>query len=348
MKSVAHCVSRILGRLAIAVGALATLSAAAAAATLEKPRVHIAVGGKAGLYYLPLTIAERLGYFKDEGLDVEISDFAGGSKALEALVGGSVDVVSGAYEHTISMAAKGQHIRAFALMGRSPAITIAVSSEQGAKVNGPKDLKGLKFGVSAPGSSTNIALNTYLAKGGLKPSDVSIIGVGTAAGALAALRSGQIDGISNIEPVMTMLERKKEVKVLASTNTLKGTEALFGGAMPAATLYAYDDFLKKYPNTAQALANAIVRADQWLAKAGPSDVVGTVPESYQLGDKALYLAAFAAQREAFSPDGLMPESGPATAIKALASFDPQLDPAKINLADTWTNDFAKRANQKAR
>lgn len=320
--------------------------AVAAAEPLEKPNVSIAVGGKASLYYLPLSIAERLGYFKDEGLTVEISDFAGGAKALEALVGGSVDVVSGAYEHTINMQAKGQHIRSFALMGQSPAITIGVASSKAATVDGPKDLKGMKIGVTAPGSSTNIALNTYLAKGGLKPTDVSVIGVGTGAGALAAIRSGQIDGISNIEPVMTILEQKNEVKVLVTTRTAKGTEGLFGGAMPAATLYTTDDFIRKYPRTTQALANAIVRADRWLAKAGPSDVLRTVPENYQLGDKALYLAAFASQRNAYSTDGLIPESGPRTALRALASFDPKLDAAKIKLGDTFTNEFAKRADLK--
>jgi NitT/TauT family transport system substrate-binding protein len=333
-----------LGALGAALLALGATDAVAQA--LEKTKISLAVGGKNGLYYLPLTIAERLGYFKDEGLDVEISDFAGGAKSLEALVGGSVDVVAGAYEHTINMQVKGQHIRAFALMGRSPAISIGVATDKAKDIKGPKDLKGLKFGVSAPGSSTNIALNTYLAKGGLKPSDVAVIGVGSTAGSLAAFRSGQIDAMSNVEPVMTMLEQKGDVKILASSRTPKGTEEMFGGAMPAATLYAYDDFLKKNPNTAQALANAIVRADKWLAKAGPSDVVKTVPESYQLGDKALYLAAFNAQREAFSPDGLMPDSGPATAVKVLASFDPKIDPAKVKLADTWTNDFAKRANLK--
>lgn len=331
---------------AILVGTLA--SDAAFAQALEKTKVSLAVGGKAGLYYLPLTIAERLGYFKDEGLDVEISDFAGGAKSLEALIGGSVDVVAGAFEHTVNMQTRGQHIRAFVLMGRSPAISIGVATEKAAAVKGPKDLKGFKFGVSAPGSSTNVALNTYLAKGGLKGSDVAIIGVGSTAGSLAAMRSGQIDGMSNVEPVMTMLEQKNEVKILVSTRTVKGTEELFGGTMPAATLYAFDDFIKKYPNTTQALANAIVRADKWLAKAGPADVIKTVPESYQLGDKALYLAAFAAQRDAYSPDGLMPESGPPTAVKALASYDPKIDPAKIRLAETYTNDFAKRANQKYR
>ena len=61
---------------------------------LEKTKVAIAVGGKAAFYYLPLTIAEQVGYFKAEGLEVEISDFAGGSRALQAVVGGSADLVS--------------------------------------------------------------------------------------------------------------------------------------------------------------------------------------------------------------------------------------------------------------
>ena len=69
---------------------------------LEKTKVQIAVGGKPLIYYLPLSIAEARGYFKDEGLDVSIADFAGG-KALQAVVGGSADVVSGAFEHTLAM-----------------------------------------------------------------------------------------------------------------------------------------------------------------------------------------------------------------------------------------------------
>lgn len=69
----------------------------------EKPRLTIAVGGKSALYNLPLTIAERKGYFKEAGLQVNIADFAGGGKASQALIGGSADVVSGAYEHTIRL-----------------------------------------------------------------------------------------------------------------------------------------------------------------------------------------------------------------------------------------------------
>ena len=100
--------------------AVALAFAGAAHAQLEKRDVHIAVGGKVALYYLPLTITERLGYFKDEGLNVRISDFPGGTRSLEAVVGGSADVVAGAYEHTINMQSRKQHFQAFVLTGAAP------------------------------------------------------------------------------------------------------------------------------------------------------------------------------------------------------------------------------------
>ena len=107
-------------RFVIASAALAAAPAVLQAQVIDKPKLTIAVGGKNLLYYLPLTIAESLGYFKAEGLDVTIADFAGGSRALQAVVGGSADVVSGAFEHTLNMQAKGQKLRAFALQGRAP------------------------------------------------------------------------------------------------------------------------------------------------------------------------------------------------------------------------------------
>src|SRR5438034_10939885 len=98
----------------------------AVAQTPEKTKISIGVGGKSLFYYLPLTIAERQGYFKAEGLDVEILDFPGGARALQALLGGSVDIVSGAYEHTVSQQAKGQSIEALVLQGRYSGIVLAL------------------------------------------------------------------------------------------------------------------------------------------------------------------------------------------------------------------------------
>ena len=331
---------------------LAALAAAASVAPslwaqprLEKTRVAIAVGGKAAFYNLPLTIAEQLGYFKAEGLDVEISDFKGGSLALQAVVGGTADVVSGAYEHTINLQAKGQQFQAFVLQGRAPQISMGISPRTMPGYKGVADLRGKKIGVSAPGSSTNMVANRILLRAGLTASDVSFIGVGTSTGALTAFRSGQIDAMSNTDPVMTMLEQKGEIRIIADTRTLKGTVEVFGGPMPAGCLYAPREFVQKHPNTAQALANAIVHSLKWLQTAGPGDIIKTVPEAYLLGDRALYLAAFNKVREAISPDGMFPDDGGNIALRALASFDASIKPDQIDLARTFTNQFARRAKR---
>ena len=178
---------------ALAGGALSGAPLAFAQAQAGAAKVAIAVGGKNLFYYLPLTIAERRNYFKDEGLDVEISDFAGGAKALQAAVGGSADVVSGAFEHTLLLQAKGQMFREFVLQGRAPQIVLAVSKKAMPNYKSIADLKGKKIGVTAPGSSTSIMASFVLAKAGLTASDVAFIGVGAGAGAIAALQSGQID-----------------------------------------------------------------------------------------------------------------------------------------------------------
>jgi NitT/TauT family transport system substrate-binding protein len=152
--------------------------------------------------------------------------------------------------------------------------------------------------------------------------------------------------MSNTDPVMTMLEQKGEVKIISDTRTLKGTNDVFGGPMPAACFYTHAEFVQKNPNTCQALANAIVHGLKWLQTAGPSDIIKTVPEAYLLGDRALYLASFNKVREAIALDGLLPEEGTRTALKALASFEPSIKPDKIDLGRTFTNEFALRAKQK--
>jgi len=317
-----------------------------AQARVEKAKVVIAVGGKAAFYALPLTIAEQLGFFKAEGLDVVINDFAGGAQALQSALEGGADVVSGAFEHTIALQAKNQFFQAFVLQGRAPQIALGVSRKTLPAYRGLADLRGKKIGVSAPGSSTNMVASLVLSRGGIKPGEVTFVGVGTGVSALAAIRSGQVDAVCNSDPVMTMLEQKGDIRVIADTRTLKGTVEVFGGAMPAGCLYAPTVFLEKNPNTAQALANAIVHSLKWLQTAGPSDLMKTVPEAYLLGDRGLYLASFDKVREAIALDGLIPEDGARVALKALGSFEPTLNADKIDLAKTFTNEFSRKAKAK--
>jgi NitT/TauT family transport system substrate-binding protein len=333
-------------RLFLATAAALATPAVVRAQALEKPKVSIAVGGKNLLYYLPLTVAEALGYFKAEGLDAQIVDFAGGSQALRAVVGGSADVVSGAFEHTVNMQSKGQRLKAFVLQGRAPQIVLAINRKTMPGFKSIADLKGRKIGVTAPGSSTNVMANFVLAKAGLKPADVSFVGVGATNAAIAAIRQGQIDALSHLDPVVTILERAGDIQVVTDTRIVSEAEKVFGGPMPAACLYAPEAFIEKNPQTVQAMANAIVRADKWIQAAGPAEIIKVVPEGFLLGDRAVYIDAFLKSKGALSPDGMIPDKGPETALRALASVDAEIGKATLDLKAVYTNDFVKRANAK--
>lgn len=325
------------------------LSAAASgivAAAPEKAGVVIAVGGKPSLYYLPLTIAERLGYFTDEGLKVEIVDFAGGAKALQAMMGGSADVVCGGFDHVVLMRAKGQKLRAFALQVATPALSLGIATKRAAGYQSPGDLQGMKIGVSAPGSSTHIFVNHLLASAGLSADAVSIIGVGTGPAAAAAMQAGHLDAIANIEPTMTLLEESGAIKVVVETVSVKGATAVFGTPLPAGSLYTREEFVKANPGTVQALTNAMVRSLKWLQKASADEVAAAVPPEYLAGDRKLYLAGLRKMRESYSKDGLYSAAAVAAQLKALAAFEPSVREAGMDPAQTYTNEYVNAALKK--
>ncbi|MGH6816970.1 MAG: ABC transporter substrate-binding protein [Hyphomicrobiaceae bacterium] len=323
----------------------AVLAPALALAAPETKKVTLGVGGKPALYYLPLTLCERLGYFKEQGLDVEINDFAGGAKSLQALVGGSVDVVTGAYEHTIRMQSKKQDIRAVIELGRYPGITLGVKADKAAAFKSFADLKGMKVGVTAPGSSTNMLVWYLMAKAGLKKDDAAYIGVGTGASAVAAIKKGEIDAISNVDPVIAKLEADKDIVVVAETRTTEGTTKVFGGPMPAAVLYIKNDFIEKNPNTVQALVNALYKTLMWMKTATPEQIVGLVPAEYLLGDKGLYTTAVKASLQSYSQDGVVSADGQKRSVEFLRQFEVELKDVEIDLAKTWDDRFVKKAAQ---
>jgi NitT/TauT family transport system substrate-binding protein len=331
--------------LALALALLSFATPPATAQAPEKPKITIGVGGKPLFYYLPLTIAERQGYFKTEGLDVEILDFPGGARALQALLGGSVDVVSGAYEHTISQQAKGQDIEALVLQGKYAGIVLGMSKAKAASYKTPGDLKGMKIGVTAPGSSTNMFVNILLAKTALKPDAVSIIGVGATAGAVAIMKRGDIDAIANLDPVIAQLEAGGDLVPVVDTRTTQGMQYVYGGAYAAGCIYVPVDFAKKYPNTAQAIVNAMVRALRFIQIATPDQIVASVPAEYYT-DKALYKAALEKNLETYKHDGSISIDAGRNVLRDLRSFDQTVQNANIDVAKTINMTFQQKAAQK--
>ena len=225
---------------------------------VEKPDLVLGVGGKSSLYYLPLTLAERLGYFKEQGLNVTITDFGGGSKSLQSLIGGSADVVTGAYEHTIRMQSKGQDIAAVIELGRFPGMVLAVRKDKAAQVKSFGDLKGMKIGVSAPGSSTNFFVNALIARDGVKPDEVSIIGVGTGLSAVAAIKKGEIDAIVNLDPVMTKLDQDGDIVISRGLPHRRRQHEAVRRQQPGGRGLSQDRLHRKNPVTVQHLVNGFL------------------------------------------------------------------------------------------
>lgn len=315
----------------------------AAQAQVEKPNLTIAVGGKSFLQYAPLVLADRLGYFKNEGLNVQIVDVQGGSKALQAMMGGSADLTAGAYDHTIQLQAKGQSIVGTVLFSRFPGISIGIRTELAAGFKGPASLKGMKIGVTSPGSQTHFAVSYIMTRAGLKPDDASFIGVGAGASAVAAIEHGEIDAISNADPAMTELETSGKVKIIADSRTSAGNEAAFGGPYPSGTVYAKRAFLEANPKTVQAMVNAFVRTLKWIEKASPEQIADAMPPEFSVGNRALYLASIRNSREAWSPDGRFSQQGADTALHILTNFDPSIAAASVDLSATFTNVFVDAA-----
>ncbi len=343
-----HCPAR--RRFAAGLLAAAALPAAplrAQQARPEKPRLTVAVGGKSNLLYLPLTIAEQLGYFRSEGLNVEFSDAGSAQRALELVQEGAAEVCASTFDQVLMQLSRGQAYQAFVMQCRAPQVALGVSNRSLSHYRSAADLKGRRVGVADPGSLAGVLARLVLARAGLRPDEVMWVDIGPGA-AVSALRGGQLDALVQWEPAISILEQRAEVRIVADSRTLKGTADIFGGPMPATCLHAPTDFVQRHPATCQALAHAVVHALKWLQTAGPGDILKAVPEAYLLGDRALYLAAFSKVRESISPDGLMEPDAARNALRVLAASDIGLRPERVDAERAYTNDFARRAKQRFR
>ena len=179
---------------------------------------------------------------------------------------------------------------------------------------------------------------------GLKPDEASFIGTGSGGTVVAAVQHGEVDGISNADPMFTKLDKEGLVTVVADTRTMEGTQKVYGGPYPAAVLYASASFIEKNPNTTQALVNAFVRGLKWVQAHNAEEISKMMPEEYALGDKKLFIESIQANHDAYSPDGRFLKDAPETAYKVLKAFDPSVQNAKIDLSKTYTSKFVDAAN----
>jgi NitT/TauT family transport system substrate-binding protein len=325
----------------LAASLAATMCACAGAKAPGLRHVRLAVGGQNQMVYLPTTLAQQLGFYREEGLDVELQDFAGGAKALQAAVGGSADVVSGFYDHTIQMAAEGRDYVAFVTMLRFPGLVLVTSPQGAATLTSIGDLKGKIAGVTTAGSSSQMLLTYILQRNGVAADAVSITAIGSAATAIAALEHGKVDVGMVADPAFTLVQRRNPgVRVLADLRTADGVNAALGThAYPASVLYASAGWIRGNRDTTERLARAITRTLAWMQTHTPQEIAAKTPKEFRGEDDTLYVEALKASMPMFSPDGRMPAEGTEVVRTLLAGSMEKVRNASIDLSKTYTNEF---------
>ncbi|MEV4255615.1 ABC transporter substrate-binding protein [Spirillospora sp. NPDC049652] len=309
--------------------------------------VKIMVGGIDKVIYLPAKLTDQLGYFKEQGLDVQLLTEPAGAIAENVLISGDVQGVVGFYDHTVDLQTKGKCIESVVQFADVPGEAEMVATDKAGKISSPAAFKGAKLGVTSPGSSTDFLTRALAVRAGVQPSDYTTVKAGAGATFIAALGNGGIDAGMTTDPTIAKLTTSGKAKVMLDMRTKEGTRKALGGLYPAASLYMDCDYVKSNPETVQKLANAFVKTLGWIKAHKPEEIAAKMPADYAGGDPALYKKAIADSVGMFTADGVMPADGAKNVLEVLAQFSPNVKGKKdtIDLSKTYTTDFVTKAKQ---
>ena len=285
----------------LAAGGWAASTAHSAVTDFQKVRLGVSMRGT--MAHFPLVLADQMGYFRPLGIQIEWHDVDSDAQALQALTAGAVDVVSGDFEQVLDLNEQGHKVKAFVLQSRTPQISLGIALRRLPAFQGLADLRRFKIGIADWGSPSHAMARLWCLQAGLSPRDHPFVVVGAMPAAMENLRSGVVDALCHNDPLMSWLEYKSDLRVVAETRTLQGAQLWMGGACAATCLFAKSEFLQHKPEVVQGLSDGVVRALKWLMTAGPTDLLKSVPPHAWLGDRAFYLGTVDKVRESYSLDG---------------------------------------------
>ncbi len=332
---IARRIVRWIGMTVIATGCLSSAAA--------DGKIIIIAAGLEKQIYLPARLAMQLGYFQDQGLDVELLNESAGANAQDMLLAGAAQGVVGAYDHTVLLQAKGKSVQSVVQFTQSPGEVELVSSKMASEISSAADFRNRNLGVTGLGSSTAF-LTLYLASlNGIKPHEFSLVPVGSGTSFVQAMQQGRIDAGMTTEPTASALLSTGEANVLTDLRTPASTQKALGGLYPFACLYMQTAWIKTHRNEVQRLSNALVKALVFIQNHSASEIANQLPPEDWAGNKPLYIKSLAASKSMFTPDGVMPATGPATVLKVLSTINRAVMGKHIDLSQTFTTEFTKIA-----
>jgi len=328
--------TRIFQALALAAVVLASSAAVAA------DKVTIMVGGYEKHIYLPAKLAEGLGYFKAEGLDVELLNEGSGVDAENEMLAGAVQGVVGFYDHCVDLQTKGKYVESVVQFSQAPGEVELVSTKH-PEIKSMADLRGKSLGVTGLGSSTNFLSQYLMVKAGVPLGEFSTIPVGAGTTFIAAMTQDKIQAGMTTEPTISRLLKTGEARVLIDMRSVEKTKQALGGTYPAASLYMPTDWVEKNKPTVQKLANAFVKTLKYISTHSAAEIADKMPKDFYAGDKEGYVKALADGKAMFTADGVMPAGGPETVLAVLSAFSKNVKGKTVDLSKTYTTEFVKNA-----
>lgn len=308
-----------------------------------QPTITIMVGGMSKIIYLSAELTARLGYFKQQGLNVQLLDETAGVSAEDELVAGQIDGAVGFYDHIIDLQSKGKSLIDVVTFLSNPGERLVVSNRERGKIKTLADLTGKRIGITDLGSSTNFLASYLVVKGGHAASSYTPVPVGAGQTLIAAMEHNQIDAAVTTEPTVSLLKSKHLAYVFVDMASAATATKNLGGTYPAANLYMRTDYVKTHHEVVQKLVNAFVETMQYIHTHTPLQIANHLPTAYYAGNKSMYLLALRNSMGMFTPEGLMPANGPKTVLSVLETFNPQLKASHIDLAATYTNQYVEAA-----
>ena len=316
-----------------------------AATDAASPTVKLMVGGIDKQIYLPYQLAQNLGFYKKYGVNMELStETHGGVGAEEAMASGSVDLAGAWYIHTIDFQAKGKDVVNLVQLSGAPGEREMCGMNTG--VHGGADFKGKTMGVTDLGSGTDELTQFIAAQAGVTRKDYQTLAVGAGSTAIAAIQRDSAQCVMTTQPTVGALETKKLAYSAIDLATTAGATKALGGAWPAAGLLAQASWVKDHPKEAQSVVNALVATMHWIDTHSAADIANALPPQFVANKtitKDQYIAGLTTDKGQFLPDGIMPAGGPKTVYNMEKGIG--VDVAKVTLANTFTNDYAIKANK---
>jgi NitT/TauT family transport system substrate-binding protein len=340
-------VGTVLGAIVLlsACGSSSTSTTGAGESSQAQPvHLKIMVGGLNKQIYLPNMLAQQLGYFKDQNLDVELIDEASGQSSEEQVLTGNVDAGSGSYNHTIEVQAQGKFLETVVQLQVAPGEAEMVATSKANDIKSASDLKGKNLGVTSIGSGTQTLTSAIIGRAGIKSDQVNYIPVGAGTTFIAAMQNNKIDAGMTTEPTISKLISSGVGKVLVDLRTPESTRAALGGDYPFISVFMTTDFVNSHKEVVQRLVNAYVKTLKWMSAHSAAEITDKMPADYYSADKAAYITALDGQKTSFTSDGRMPKGGPQVVYDIELKYVTSMKDKTVDLSKTYTDEFANKAN----